>query len=569
MTMGDKSAVELKAEGNASFSAGDFEGAIKHFTEAIKLDPNNHVLYSNRSACYASLKDYQLALNDGIQAVNLKPEWPKGYSRKGAALAFLGKYEEAKQTYEAGLKHDPQNAALLKGLSDADNHLQEGSAKNLLNNLFSGDDVWGKLAANPKTAGYLQQPDFVEIIRDIQKNPQNLQMKIQDPRIMACVGVLMGIPMDFGGPGGPGGVPEPESFTRKPERAPETEPEPEVELTPEEKEMKETKERALAEKELGNGFYKKKEFGKAIDHYTKATEIDPSNMSFYSNIAAVHFEVKNFEQCVKMCEKAVEVGRDNRADFKLIAKAFLRMGSAYQKMDLYEEAIKYYNKSLSEHRTADALNKKNALEKLIKQKEAEAYVDEQKSVEAKEEGNKLFQAGKFPEAVKMYTEAIKRNPQDGKLYSNRAACYTKLTDYHSGLKDCDTCINLIPEFAKGYIRKATILYFMKDYVKAIKVYEDGLKRCPENQEMKDGIVRCQQTMFAGANTNNEGKTREQMAQEAIARDPELQEILADPVMQSILQQMSQDPGAAKDHLKNPMIAAKIQKLINAGIVQTR
>lgn len=40
----------LQAKGNASFSSGDFEEAIKFFTEAIDLDSSNHVLYSNRSA---------------------------------------------------------------------------------------------------------------------------------------------------------------------------------------------------------------------------------------------------------------------------------------------------------------------------------------------------------------------------------------------------------------------------------------------------------------------------------------------------------------------------------------
>ena len=52
----------------------------------------------------------------------------------------------------------------------------------------------------------------------------------------------------------------------------------------------------------------------------QAIELDPSEITFYSNLAAVHFEKKEYEECVKVCEKAVDVGRENRADFKLIAK---------------------------------------------------------------------------------------------------------------------------------------------------------------------------------------------------------------------------------------------------------
>lgn len=56
---------------------GDFQEAIKYFSEAIKLDPSNHVLYSNRSAAYASLKNYNDALKDAEKTVELKPDWAK------------------------------------------------------------------------------------------------------------------------------------------------------------------------------------------------------------------------------------------------------------------------------------------------------------------------------------------------------------------------------------------------------------------------------------------------------------------------------------------------------------
>lgn len=59
--------------------------------------------------------------------------------------------------------------------------------------------------------------------------------------------------------------------------------------------------------------------------------------------------------------------------------------------------------------------------------------------------------------MKHYTEAIKRNPDDPKLYSNRAACYTKLAAFDLGLRDCDQCCKLDPKFIKGWIRKGKIL----------------------------------------------------------------------------------------------------------------
>jgi stress-induced-phosphoprotein 1 len=58
--------------------------------KAIELDPSNHVLYSNRSASYASLRDFDKALVDANKCVELNPGWSKGYGRKGAALHGIG-----------------------------------------------------------------------------------------------------------------------------------------------------------------------------------------------------------------------------------------------------------------------------------------------------------------------------------------------------------------------------------------------------------------------------------------------------------------------------------------------
>ena len=90
------------------------------------------------------------------------------------------------------------------------------------------------------------------------------------------------------------------------------------------------KEEALNEKHLGNLAYQKRDFHTAKNHYEKAIELCPTEMTFHSNRAAVFFETKEFNKCVECCKKAVEVGRDNKSELKLVAKAMIRMGSAYR-----------------------------------------------------------------------------------------------------------------------------------------------------------------------------------------------------------------------------------------------
>ncbi len=49
----------------------------------------------------------------------------------------------------------------------------------------------------------------------------------------------------------------------------------------------------------------------------------------------------------------------------------------------------------------------------------------------------------------------------------------------------------------------------------------------------------------------------------------IQAILRDPVMQNVLNDFQTDPRAAQRHLQNPGVMAKIEKLIAAGVLQTK
>lgn len=314
---------------------------------------------------------------------------------------------------------------------------------------------------------------------------------------------------------------------------------------------------AIKEKELGNECYKAKKFDEAIEHYNKAIELDKTDMTFLNNKAAVYFEMADYDECIKQCNLAIDVGRENRADFKLIAKALSRMASAYHKKDDLEQARTFFQKSLSEHRTPDTLSKLNEVEKIIKEREMRAYIDPEKSLEEKTKGNECFQKGDYPTAIKHYSEAIKRNPDDAKIYSNRAACYQKLAEFKMACDDADQCIKRDPKFLKGYIRKGLALLAMKKSTEAGEAFQKALELDETNAEALDGYRKA----IGSADP-------EEMRKRAL-QNPEVQEILQDPAMQMILQQGQADPKALREHLQNPEVAKKFQKLMEAGIIQLR
>lgn len=556
----------MQAKGNEAFAAKRFDEAVSYFTQAIDVDPMNHVYYSNRSASYASLKQYEKALEDAELCIALAPEWPKAFSRKGAALHGLGRLEEAKEVYQAGLKHDPENALLKEGLKSVESSGRASS--NPGKSMFDDPSMMAKIATDPRTRELLQQPDFVAMMSEIQKDPNAISKYLQDPRMMKALSVMMGIDLSAQPAGSTEEPPPPAEDKMEEEAAPAPEPE----MSEEEKKEKTDKEKAQEEKARGNELYKQRKFEDAILHYNQAMELDKKDISYLTNRSAVYFEMGEYDKCIEDCDKAVELGRELRADYKLIARAMTRKGNALVKKGDLAGALTVYDKSLMEHRNADTLKRLQEVEKQLKDAEEKAYINPVVATEEKEKGNTCFKEQKYPEAVAHYTEAIKRLGPTGedlhKVYSNRAACYTKLGAFYEALKDANKCIELEPTFVKGYIRKGLVQFFMKEFDKAMETYQEGLKIEPSNQELQEGVRKSMFEINKASRGELSPEELKQRQDHALA-DPEIQSILTDPVMRQVLNDFQEDPKAAQQHAKDPGVMAKLQKLVNAGLVQMR
>ncbi|RUS30832.1 hypothetical protein BC938DRAFT_478904 [Jimgerdemannia flammicorona] len=71
----------------------------------------------------------------------------------------------------------------------------------------------------------------------------------------------------------------------------------------------------------------------------------------------------------------------------------------------------------------------------------------------KTKGNAQFNAKNYPEAIRLYTQAIAFNP-DPVFYSNRAACFANSGQYDNVVADCTEALKMDPQYVKALNRRA-------------------------------------------------------------------------------------------------------------------
>ena len=87
-----------------------YENAVKHYTEALKLNPQMLEAYHNRGIVYSNKGEYDEALQAFSTAIEIKPDYTKAYYNRGVAYLKKGEYDEALQAFSRVIELDPDYA---------------------------------------------------------------------------------------------------------------------------------------------------------------------------------------------------------------------------------------------------------------------------------------------------------------------------------------------------------------------------------------------------------------------------------------------------------------------------
>ncbi|RDX60191.1 Hsp70-Hsp90 organizing protein 2 [Mucuna pruriens] len=151
---GSVSEMSLKDQGNEFFKSGKFLKAAALYTQAIKLDPSNPTLYSNRAAALLQLDKLNKALDDAEMTIKLKPQWEKGYFRKGSILEAMKRYDDALAAFQIALQYNPQSQEVSKKIKKINQLVRDSKRAQEVENMRSNVDMAKHLdALKPEMSG--------------------------------------------------------------------------------------------------------------------------------------------------------------------------------------------------------------------------------------------------------------------------------------------------------------------------------------------------------------------------------------------------------------------------------
>lgn len=87
----------------------DYDRAIADYNEAIRLNPQFAIAYTNRGNAYYNKKEYNRAIIDHTEAIRLNPQLAMAHNNRGLAYFNKGSYDRAIADYDRALQIDPNH----------------------------------------------------------------------------------------------------------------------------------------------------------------------------------------------------------------------------------------------------------------------------------------------------------------------------------------------------------------------------------------------------------------------------------------------------------------------------
>ncbi|MBP1728349.1 MAG: Tetratricopeptide 2 repeat protein, partial [Deltaproteobacteria bacterium] len=215
----------------------------------------------------------------------------------------------------------------------------------------------------------------------------------------------------------------------------------------------------------------------ALKYLQKSKEIDPTFPPNYQILASYYASSGNY---AKATEEYVMLLRNDPANLQ----AMLALAALNELQGKDSEALNYYQKAVDTKKPAAFLAqagyhmKKKEASKALKVLDESIKLDASNIAAMEMKGKILVAENKAKDALKVFGEIEKQNPDAG--LALKIGTYVQMKEYPKALEQARKIIEKYPKSAQGYIVLSSIYEHQKDMNSAINELKNGLRVDPQN-----------------------------------------------------------------------------------------
>ncbi|KAL6909041.1 TPR-like protein [Trichoderma evansii] len=319
-------AESYKTAGNRLFKEKSYAKAIEQYSKAVDLFPNSATYLGNRAAAYMSNGQYEAALDDCSRATDLDPNNAKVLLRLARIYTGLGRPEEAMTTYsrivpQPSAKDMAPTRDMLHHIKSAKETLQRGSAMSMvLHALDQAERGLGYGVSKPRKWQLMRGEAYLKMGRENSLGEaQSVAMSLlrqnnQDPEALVLRGRVLY------------GQGENEKAIQYFRMACSCDPDYRDAVK-----WLRIVQKLDRMKEEGNTEFKAGRFQQAIQKYSDALDIDPSNKSMNAkllqNRAQCKIKLQKYEEAIVDSERAASLDPSYTKARKTKANALGKLGN--------------------------------------------------------------------------------------------------------------------------------------------------------------------------------------------------------------------------------------------------
>eukprot|EP00123_Amoebidium_parasiticum_P016888 comp23624_c1_seq1/m.40249 comp23624_c1_seq1/g.40249 ORF comp23624_c1_seq1/g.40249 comp23624_c1_seq1/m.40249 type:complete len:512 (-) comp23624_c1_seq1:543-2078(-) len=216
-------------------------------------------------------------------------------------------------------------------------------------------------------------------------------------------------------------------------------------------------------KNAANELYKKEEYHKAVDMYTKAIDMAPTESTYFTNRAAALLMIGRFSDALEDSKMAVSLDANN-------VKGLHRAGKALMSLGRFDEAVRYFEKVLNKEPHNSFVRKE-----LSSVQEAERYMDL---------ARQAFDAGDYQRALFNYDQVMNIAPAAVSVKLKRIDVLIHQKKYAEAAQDAGHILVDDKQNADASYLRGMALYYQGQTEMATAFFKNALALHPDHKKAR-------------------------------------------------------------------------------------